>query len=120
MKYDDFDRTLFESFRKLPAEKLHPSVKVEVMQRIELYLGEQRRENLFSRWFLRVSEGFMAAMLILLIGFAPTLIQYARSGVSNDEARMEVAEDLYVTNKQASYFSDVEPDYSSLQTVNYR
>ena len=119
MKYDEFDKMLFESFQKLPPEELHPSVRVEVMRRIERYHEEQQRENIFSRWFLRVSEGVMAAILLLLIGFAPTLLRYARSGIANDEARMEVAEDLYVTNKQPTYFSDADPDYSSLQTVNY-
>ncbi len=119
MPLNDLDKSLFATFEKLPVEEVHPSTRAEVMDRISRFHEEKAGIRPLSTWFLRISGGVLAASLTALLGLAPLLVENARNLGRIEEARMEVKEEVYMTNQMRQYFQNARPDYTSVQYVNY-
>ncbi len=119
MPYDDFDKKLFEAFERLPQEEVHPSTRVELMQRIERFNQDRKKENVFSTWFLRLSGAALTASLALFIGISPMIVRHGQSSDRIQEARMEVKEEVYLTNENKKHFQNVQPEYTYAHYVNY-
>ena len=119
MPFDDFDKKMFEAFERLPREEVHPSTKVELMQRIERFNQDKRKENVFSTWFLRLSGAALVASVALFIGISPMMVKHGQNADRIQQARTEIKEEVYQTNEIKRYFDSVTPDYSYVQYVNY-
>lgn len=76
---DKIDSDIRDFMRQLPEEKVHPSVKVELMERIERHHKRWQPESLFAKILIRVSSGALVASLAVMFYFTPILIKFAQA-----------------------------------------
>lgn len=120
MYKNKLDKKIYKLMHKLPKEEIHPSVKVELMDRIEKYGESGLRRDMFINIFYRVSQGVMALSVVVLIALSPTLFNF---GGKNKTAEVAVetvpATNLVATNTPKTYFDSIQPDYSAMNYVGY-
>ncbi len=85
---EKIDSDIRKMMQSLPEENVHPSVKVELMQRIENHHKRWQPENKALKYLMRFSSAALMASLSIMLYFTPILIKFAQTKQMTQEVEV--------------------------------